>query len=313
MTLTLTQLEYIVAVERAGSFYKAAKACHVTQPTLSMQVKKLEDDLGIIIFDRATQPILPTTIGQKVISQARIVLAQAEVLLGVVVDERKSIAGTLRIAVIPTIAPYLLPLFLPEFHKRFNEVELVVQELTTAEIIRALQTNQLDVGILATPLHEPELVEYPLYMEELYVYAPASDEAVISGQVTQGDLAEDSLLLLTEGHCLRDQMLALCRRSRKKLAKLGTMQFESGSLGTLCRLVEQGYGYTILPALAKENEARKLGRVVKFADPCPAREISLVVHKSFVREKLKDAIASTVDQVLPPDVIARNGKIIPVR
>ena len=301
--ITLTQLGYLVALERYGNFGQAAKACHVTQPTLSMQIKKLEDDLGVVIFDRSMQPIKPTPIGQKILDQSRVVISQTAVIEELISEAKDEISGELRLAVIPTLSPYLLPLFLSKFQSSYPKMRLIIEESRTSVIIESLKRNKLDVGLLATPLGEESLVEHPLFNEPFYVYA-AKDSALSKLEnIKDEDLKNENLLLLAEGHCLREQTLRVCRQSRLKNPKVGDLQFASGSLETLCRLVENGHGYTVIPDLARRWESRRSGTVVAFSEPIPTREVSLVVHHSFVRSRLLEKLIATIKSCLPPEIL----------
>ncbi len=301
--LTLTQLEYIVAVEKYGNFRLAAKSRFVTQPTLSMQIQKLEEELGVIIFDRSHQPIVATPIGQKIIDQSRVVLSQAALIAELINREQARIEGELRVAIIPTLAPYLLPLFLQEFVSLYPGVKLHMEESKTDDIIQDLRRNQLDVGILVTPLGEDLLRELPLFQEPFSLYASPTSELALQSEIVEEDLESQGLLLLTEGHCMREQMLKVCG-GKKGASERGErqLQFESGSIETLCHLVESGHGYTIIPYLAKSWLTQRTGRIIPFAQPQPSREVSLVVHRSFVKETLLEALASCIRNTLPADL-----------
>lgn len=301
--LTLTQLEYIVAVERAGNFHKAAKSVHVSQPSLSMLIKKLEDDLGLIIFDRKSQPVTPTPMGKRVLEQARVVLNQAGLVRELVDQEKQRVDGELRLAVIPTLAPYLLPLFLTELRQRHPQLQLLIEEMRTDDIIVALQNNQIDVGLLATPLLVETLIEKPLFYEPFLVYAhPESSLATLS-QVEDKDLKDEDLLLLAEGHCMRAQMLKVCSKQRRGSGTTNkSLSFASGSIETLCHLVESGQGYTVIPQLVTTWRRGARGRIIPFAEPRPSREVSLVVHHSFVRHTMLAALADTITSQLPLDL-----------
>jgi LysR family hydrogen peroxide-inducible transcriptional activator len=307
--ITLTQLAYAVAVQRHGTFSAAAKVCFVTQPTLSMQVQKLEEQLGVMIFDRSFSPVRATPLGARVLEQAAIVLAQAARIPAIVSETKESLEGELRLGVIPTLAPYLLPLFLDRFCRAHPKVHLHVEESKTDDIVAALRRDALDVGLLATPLGEPLIEEHPLFLEPFYVYLAKDHPLAARAQVSDADLAGERILLLTEGHCLRTQMLRACgpRRGQPRAAR--GFDFESGSLETLCRLVEQGLGYTVLPHLARGSNATRAGRVVSFTDPRPSREVSVCVHESFARRGLSAALAESIRDALPPELRARKGQL----
>ena len=301
--LSLTQLQYILAIERHGSFSQAAKACHVTQPTLSMQVKKLEDDLGVVIFDRSAQPIRATPIGRQILEQSAVVLSQAARLQDLVNEAKDRLEGVLQLSVIPTVAPYVLPLFLQSFAESYPGVQLKVEERTTDAIIEALREHRTDVGLLATPLDEPMLNELPLFQEPFYVYAKKGSRLAELSQVRDADLAQERVLLLSEGHCLRTQVMRVCsyRHNRHKKAH-AHFEFESGSIETLCHMVDKGLGYTVIPHLAKSWNVTRHGRVVPFEEPQPSREISLVVHESFARDALLRALGQCIVRALPPEL-----------
>lgn len=300
--VTLTQLEYIVAVEKFRNFRKAAKSCFVTQPTLSMQIQKLEEQLGVVIFDRSSQPVQATPIGAKILDQARVVLSQSALIIELIQKEKDQVEGDLRLAIIPTLAPYLLPLFLDRFAKDYPKVRLFVEESKTDDIITALQKNQIDVGLLVTPLGEELLVEHPLFREPFYVYAAKNSALAKQKEVHDKDLRDEDLLLLAEGHCMREQVLRVCRDRRSRDAYGANLQFESGSIETLCHLVEKGHGYTVIPHLATTWQETRAGKVIPFAEPRPSREVSLVVHRSFVRASLLQALSSTIVACLPKEL-----------
>lgn len=301
--ITLTQLEYIVALARFGSFRQAAKACFVTQPTLSMQIKKLEDDLGVLIFDRGEQPIRPTPMGAKLIEQSAVVLGHAAKLEGLVRESKSSLEGELRLAVIPTLAPYVLPLFVEHFARAHPKMRLHIEESTTNATLQALREHRIDVGLLATPLHEAMIRELPLFREPFYVYAQKGSRLAKLDEVSDADLKDERVLLLAEGHCLRAQVARVCGyRDRKQARQPGSFDLESGSIETLCHLVDEGLGYTVIPHLAKRWSATRAGRVIAFSDPQPSREVSLIVHASFTRDRLLEALAASIRQALPPEL-----------
>ena len=300
---TLTQLEYIVAVERHRHFRLAAKARHVTQPTLSMQIQKLEDELGVEIFDRSAKPVRPTAIGQRILDQSRVILSQVSLLTGLISEEKQSLEGDLRLAVIPTLAPYLLPRFVAEVASRFPRLRLSIEESKTEDIVAALRKNQLDLGLLVTPLGDELLVEHRLFDEPFYVYAAAGSELAQRREISDADLKGQRLLLLTEGHCMREQMLRICPRQRPKSgAGAEALAFESGSIETLCHLVEQGLGYTVIPHLARDYRDQRRGRIIPFDEPHPTREVSLVAHHSFARVTLLSEFTKLISDSLPSEL-----------
>lgn len=314
--VTLTQLEYIVAVARTGNFRQAAKACFVTQPTLSMQIQKAEEELGVVLFDRSAQPIRPTPIGARVVEQASVVLRHAA-QIGAIVDETKlSVAGDVRLGVIPTLAPYVLPLFLRRFCDAYPDVRLEVDETKTDDIVVALREGRMDIGLLATPLGEPRIEEHAIFVEPFYVYAAEGSALAGLAEVSDADLKRERVLLLTEGHCLRAQVARVCGlRDGRRARGDARFEFEGGSLETLCRLVEQGLGCTVIPHLARGSHVTRRGRVVPFSAPRPSREVSLCVHESFARRALLDALARTIRASLPAELRRRGAELhtVPVR
>lgn len=312
--ITLTQLEYIVAVERFGSFRQAAKACFVTQPTLSMQIQKLEEDLGVILFDRSEKPVRPTPIGQRILEQSAVVLSQAMRITDIIDEAKESVEGELRLAVIPTLAPYVLPLFVERFCTAHPKLRLRVEESKTDDMLVALRRNQLDVGLLATPLHEPMIREHPVFREPFYVYAPKDSKLAKLDEVTDADLKDERVLLLSEGHCLRSQVMRVCGLKQGKGPKANApFEFESGSIETLCHLVERGQGYTVIPHLAKTWNRTRAGKVLPFSEPRPSREVSLVVHESFAREAVLHALAKAIREALPPELQHEDAALRTVR
>ncbi|MBC7387167.1 MAG: LysR family transcriptional regulator [Cryobacterium sp.] len=297
--ITLTQLEYVLAVDQYRNFGKAAKSCFVTQPTLSMQLKKLEDDLGYPLFDRTKKPILPTEGGKAVIEQARIVVGEWKrlALLGSR-GAGKELHGELRIAVIPTLAPYWIPLFLEAFSKAYPKIQLRIDELQTEQILRALDTDEIDAGLLVTPLDRKKLREDPIFYEPFYLWIRKDHELAKKERVGEGDLDGSQIWLLNEGHCLRNQMIQICSLSRKKTI-LKNVIFESGNLETLKRLVERAGGYTLIPYLALPERLPKDIEVKSFRKPVPSREVSLVYRRLQWKTPLIEAFRSVLEATVP--------------
>ncbi len=298
---TFTQIEYVLAVHKHGHFAKAAEACHVTQPTLSMQIQKLEEDLGVIIFDRSKKPILLTAAGEKLIEQFKSVLNEAKKIEAIVESgQNTQTTGKLVVGVIPTIAPYLLPGLLKTLEKEAPNLELTIYEMQTDSIIEALNNDEIDVGILATPLKVPKIHELPLYYEPFSVLCKKGHELSRQKKVKNSDLKLDDIWLLQEGHCLRNQMLDVCALKDTKSANR-KFSFESGSLETLKSLVETYGGYTLLPAMAVD----KLGRqatIVPFDRPIPAREVGLVYRREHYKSDLIQTLADAILQSIPEEI-----------
>jgi LysR family hydrogen peroxide-inducible transcriptional activator len=309
--MTFVQLEYIVALDTYRHFALAAEQCHVTQPTLSMQIGKLELDLGIKLFDRSKQPVLPTEAGIEIIEKARQLLTGRDALLDAV-DARKGVVnGELKIGIIPTLAPYLLPLFLRSFTQNFPEVKLTVSELTTQLLVNYLREGRIDVGILVTPLQEKGISEEVLFYEELVSYVSRNNAAFQKNYVLARDIDPNKLWLLEEGHCFRSQIVNLCEL-RKKTKEGNRFDYEAGSIETLRRMVELNDGITIIPELATlEMTARQQQHLRYFRSPAPMREVSMVVHRHFVKKKLIEVLKSEVLKVIP-EKIRKNKKTLVV-
>jgi len=310
--MTLVQLEYIIAVDNYRHFANAAEKCFVTQPSLSMQVQKLEDELGIKLFDRSKQPVVPTAAGAVVIEQARKIMAESNVIHEIVQEHKGMVAGTLHIGIIPTLAPYLLPLFIQPFLKKYPLLKLVVTELTTQNIVKRLKESRIDAGILVTPLDEKGIKEDPLFYEELMAYVSRSDKNYKKQYILPQDIDPEKVWLLEEGHCFRSQIINLCEL-RKASAGSGHFQYEAGSIETLRRMVETNDGITILPELATLNISKQQTQLIRrFRQPAPMREVSMVTHRDFVKKRLlgllKEAILDRLPQKIknnrPKNVIA---------
>lgn len=296
------QLEYIIAVDSCRHFVKASEKCFVTQATLSMMIKKLEDELSIKIFDRSRQPVIPTEIGKKIIAQAKIILQESRRIKEIVHEDQGKLSGELRIGIIPTLAPYLLPLFMTSFLKKYPLVKLKISELTTDDIIHKLEQHNLDVGLLSTPLNLPSLIEQPLFYEEFVVYASKKEKILKKKYVLAGDIDINRLCLLEEGHCLRTQVFNLCElRDRDK--EMHQLEFETGSIETLKKIVEVKQGITILPALALKDLTPKQKMNVRcFKKPVPAREIGLVTYRYFIKEKLIESLKEEILDHIPAEM-----------
>ena len=308
--MTLSQLTYVLAVYRLGNFGAAAKACHITQPTLSMQIKKLEEESGIVVFDRSRQPVVPTQAGYAFIKQAEQVVHEHEKLQAVVAQLKGSMAGELKIGVIPTLAPYFLPYAAGAFARKYREVHLRLVELTTDEIVAKLTTDQLDAGLLVTPLRHSGIVEEKLFYEEIFLYAHPNHQVSQLSEVTLADLAQPGMWLLASGHCFRHQVLNLCSFSKEHATDM-PFAFEGGSLETLRRLVDSEGGFTLLPELTtQELNEDQLQNLKQFAAPCPLREVSLVHTTSQAKVSILNAFKEVVLQHLPARLLQGDRGVV---
>lgn len=311
--MTFVQLEYIVAVDTFRHFALAAEHCFVTQPTLSMQIQKLEEEMGIKIFDRSKQPVVPTEAGMEIIEQARKVLAERNQINEIVQHRRGILTGELRIGIIPTLAPYLLPLFVPAFNKKYPQVKLIVQEMRTEDIISRLREGRIDTGILVTPLQEKGIKEHVLFYEEFLAYVSPRNAAYKKTYVLPQDIDPGKLWLMEEGHCFRSQIVNLCEL--RKATEMGTQfEYEAGSIETLRRMVELNDGITILPELTTmDMDAKKMQLVRHFKKPAPMREVSVVVHRDFVKKRLIEALKESIVAAVPDKIRKnKNQKVVPI-
>lgn len=303
--MTLVQLEYIIAVDTYKSFVAAAQRCFVTQPTLSMQVQKLEEDLGVKLFDRSKQPVVPTPIGEEVIRQARVTLAEAEKIKEIIADRKGEMEGEIRIGIIPTVAPYLLPKVLGEFMFKYPKLRLKVWEYTTERIVREIKIGLLDCGILSTPLNQSGVEEQPLFYETFVAYLSKQSPLHKKKAVTATDVLSEKLWLLNEGHCMRNQVLNICNRERS-MHPNKLFEYNTGSVETLKRMVDSNNGVTIMPELSIVDFGDEdMENVRYFKAPEPVREISLVTKEDYLKKKAIAALKEEILKILPAHYTAK--------
>ena len=303
--MTLTQLEYIIALDTYQHFGKAAAHCNIAQPSLSLQVQKLEDELKVQIFSRNTSPVQTTETGRIIVEQAKKVLSEAGMVSQLVQQQKKTVEGHLKIGIIPTLAPYLLPLFLQSFIKKYPGVKLSISELTTERIIRKLKNGILDTAILATPLSQNDLQEDPLFNEEFVAYVSKKEKLYEKKYLLPADIDVNRLWLLEEGHCLRSQAMNLCE-VQKNAAFEKHLDYETGSIETLKRFVERNEGITLLPELATLDMSPSKKMMLRyFKSPAPVREISIVTIKGFVKTKLIEVLKQEILQHLPVEITGK--------
>lgn len=309
--ITLTQLEYIVAVDTFRHFGRAAEHCFITQPTLSMQIKKLEEDLEIIIFDRSKQPLIPTDVGKRIIEQSRIILQETEKVNDIVKDHKNLISGELKIGIIPTLAPYLLPLFIGNYKRKYPNILITVEELTTENIVDHLNRDLLDVGILVTPLKEDRINERPIFYEEMMIYSHVDHPLHSKEKIKVRDIATPEIWLLSDGHCFRHQVINLCSYKGASNEEL-PFHFEAGSLETLMNIIDKEGGITLIPELAAvEMPERRNEHVRRFSDVTPLREVSLVYSRHFAKNKLVDLLWKEIHNAMPAELLDRDrGTIV---
>jgi len=306
--MNLQQLDYIIAIDTHRHFQQAAKKCFVTQATLSMMIQKLEDELGVKIFDRSKKPVKPTEIGKKIIAQARRIAAEAARVNELIKEEKGEVSGELKIGIIPTLAPYLLPLFLKKFVTDYPQVKLLINEFTTSTIINRLKDGQLDAGILATPLNDNSVKEQVMFYEKYFLYVNENESGFNKQYVLPVDIDINRLWLLEEGHCMRSQILNLCEL-KKQHEMEEKIHYEAGSIETLKNLVEKNFGITIVPELATFNlTASQKKRLRYFKPPTPVREISIATHRQYVKVKLIEVLKETILALIPKEM-KENKKI----
>lgn len=307
--MTLVQLEYIIAIETYRSFGLAAEKCFVTQPTLSMQVQKLEEDLGVKLFDRSRQPVVPTEIGMEILEQARLIVKESYRIKEIISNKKGGAEGELKIGIIPTMAPYLMPKVISAFMEKYPGVQLIIWEYTTEQIVYELKNGLLDCGILSTPLEDKSLHENPLFFELFVAYLSKSSSLIRKKSLSPKDIDADDLWLLNEGHCMRNQILNICNRKRSEENK--PFEYNTDSVETLKRMVDMNKGITLLPELSLADfSVRQLDRVRYFKSPAPSREISIVTHRNFLKRKLISILEQEIIAAIPRRMQSKRKKEI---
>lgn len=300
--MNIQQLEYIIAVDNYRHFSKAAEASFVTQPTLSMMIQKLEEELGVKIFDRSQLPVHPTEIGKRIIDQARVAVAQVNQLKEIVQEEKGIVKGVFRLGIIPTISPYLLPRLMQVHSENKFDIRIVISELTTEQILKGLSNDSLDGGILATPLKEPTIREHPIYYERFFAYISPVEKAIYAKtSIDESDLTAARLWLLDEVHCFRTQILHLCNfKKRRGGNQQSIFSYEAGSIDTLINIVDKNDGLTVIPEMALSSLSEtQMKNVRSFKNSTPVREVSLVTRKEFFRERLLSILVDEVKMAVP--------------
>lgn len=307
--MTITQLYYVLAIAEQKNFTKAAEKCFVTQPTLSTQIQKLEEELDVLIFDRSKKPIELTEVGRKIVHQARNIVNESDRIKDIVDQQKGFIGGEFKLGIIPTVMPTLLPMFLKTFIKKYPKVKLKIEELTTEDIIQKINEGHLDAAIAATPLENDSIKERPLYYEPFVGYITNEHRLFNKKKIDVSDLEIDDMLLLEDGHCFRDGVINLCKSF--KLQSDEAFQLESGSFEMLVKLSNEGLGMTLLPYLhtldIKETEKVNLHY---FNDPSPAREVSIIYHKSELKMQIIAALHEIISGIIRGAIAFHNVKII---
>ncbi|WP_114748077.1 hydrogen peroxide-inducible genes activator [Pleomorphovibrio marinus] len=306
--MTIQQLEYIIAVDKFRHFGHAAEACFVTQPTLSAQVSKLEKELDVVIFDRSKMPVIPTELGSLLIAQAKRVVAESKAIYETVAHLKGEVGGVLKLGIIPTLAPYLLPLFIRGFIQKYPSVKLQVDEMVTEEVLKKLKNDELDLGIVVTPLEEAGILEKPIFYEKFYAYLSKSHALLKRKEVKVEEIISEDLWVLQQGHCFRDQVLALC--DQNKFDRIN-FHYESGSLEGLKNLVNRYQGITLLPELATmELSEEEKSRIRPFSGTPPTREVSLVLTRGFLKKRLVELLFAEIANAIPKEMTSREHGVV---
>ncbi len=307
--MTITQLSYVLAVAEHQNFTKAAQKCFVTQPTLSMQIQKLEDELNVLIFDRSKKPIELTEVGKKLVTQARNIVNESNRIQDIVDQEKGFVGGEFKLGIIPTVMPTLLPMFLTNFVKKYPKVKLKIEELTTEEIITRINDGHLDAAIAATPLEQESIKERVLYFEPFVAYVPQNHRLHNNKKLETSDLDINDMLLLEDGHCFRDGVINLCKAFKNH--NDDKFQLESGSIETLIKLSNEGLGMTLLPYLHTLDLPEKSKQNLRFFnEPSPAREVSLIYHKSELKMQIIEALQDVISGIVRGAIAFQNVQII---
>lgn len=307
--MTLQQMEYIVALDKYRHFVLAAEACGVTQPTLSAMIQKLEEELDVKIFNRDRKNITPTRIGEKIIRQAQIVLNETQCIKEVVADETDSMNGNLRIGILPTIAPYLVPDFIFHFRKTYPHVSLFIDEKENKSLMQELHYGNLDIALTTSPEELNGLLEIPVYTEKFVTYfSEACDKA--RERLANGILPSEHMWILKEGHCMPNGGMNLCKNK-----DIGNHIYEAGSIETLIKIVDRNGGYTIIPELhlASLTEKQKAHVLPLQTNPPAQRKVSILIKEDFIRERMVNAVMDTLKAIIPASMLERRAALHPIR
>lgn len=308
--MTLQQLEYILAVDKYRHFAHAAEFCRVTQPTLSMMIQKLENELDVKLFDRNFTPVRPTAVGCKVLEQARKAVREVSLIKDIVQEEKKAFGGTFRLSVLPTIAPYLLPRFFSQLMEKYPQLDIRVSEMKTKECLTSLYDGEIDAAIIASEVEDKSLECITLYYEQFFGYVSTQEPIFTNEMIRSSDISGKRLWLLDEGHCFRDQLMRFCQL---EAVKLHQDTYRLGSMETFMRMVESGNGITFIPELALQQlDEHQRSLVRPFAVPRPARRICLLARKDFVRRTVLDLLVESIQKAVPAEMLklAATAKVV---
>ena len=307
--MTIQQLEYLIAVDKHRHFGHAAESCFVTQPTLSAQLSKLERDLGVILFDRSKMPVIPTEMGKQVIEQAKKVVSESKGIFELIAHMKGDISGVIKLGIIPTLAPYLLHLFIRKFLEKYPHVKLQVQEMVTEEVVKKLKNDELDLGIVVTPLEESGILEKPMFYEKFFAYLSKDHPLLKEDLFNPEKVLKEDFWVLKQGHCFRDQVINLCDQSESGPKNF---HYESGSLEGLKNMVNRYKGVTLLPELATlELSDEEQSRLRPFEGIPPTREVSIILNRSFLKQKLVELLFKEITDAIPKAMTSKaHGKVV---
>lgn len=307
--MTIQQMEYIVAVDKYRHFVKAAESCGVSQSTLSTMIKKMEEELDTIIFDRNAHPVRPTAAGEKIIAQARVILYNTEELREMTISERLQSRGDVKLAVIPTVAADVVPLLFKSMQEDSPNIHLHTYEIQICDILEKLSAAELDMAIMSTPLGNDKLLEIPLYYEKLVAYVSPDDPLYRMRELKSGEIPAERLWALQAGNCLRDQVFNFCNDSSGYTAR-----YEAGSIDTLIRIVDTNSGYTVIPELHIPYLSElQQANIRPLVSPEVVREISIVIRRDFVRERILNEVANAVRKAIPDHMVDPGLKKFAIR
>lgn len=296
--MTLTQLKYLIAVDTHRRFATAAEVCHISQPSLSMQIQKLEEELDLRLFKRDHYPVVPTAAGERIIQQARVVLRESERIHKVARRQKDQLQQHLRLAVIPTLAPYLLPLFITDFTELYPDIKVSIFEVPSDDLVEMLKREQIDAGLMVTPSQEEHIEENPLFYESFVVYLSEDHSLYQKSEIGLKEIDLSQVMLVNDIHCIRSQVINLCRDESE--AYPPAMDYNAGSIETLKRIVELKKGITVLPELSTlDFNEQQRARVRKFKAPSPVREVSMVVNKGHLKNELTERLAHAIMGSVP--------------
>lgn len=308
--MNLQQIEYLIALDKHRNFSIAAEKMFITQPALTIQIKNLERELGVEIFDRNKKPIIPTEIGRELIKHAQVLLRNTDKLKDIVAEFKADITGELKIGIIPTVAPYIVPKFVNTFMDKYPNVKLIFSEIISEDILFKLKDGTLDAGVLVTPFPMENTLVFPLYYEKFFTYVSKSHPSIKKKSIATADLELQDLWLLKEGNCFRNQIINICTKD-VEYNQEGKFKYESLSIDSLMKIVDNSNGITVIPEFAKELLSKENRNMVKpFSDYQPIREVSLVIERTFLKRTLIQKLHDEIKASVPKKMLIADGELV---